>query len=259
MKFHIPNALVVSHKKIGDKIYSLIFNAPEIANSASPGQFVHIRCSNGLDPLLRRPISINDVDKEKGLVSIWYQVVGKGTEFLSKVKVGECLDVIGALGRGFDSNIDGKNVLLIGGGMGIAPLIYLGSVISKKNTVRGIFGGRNKDVIPCILSESNFDYELCTEDGSIGREGLVTDLLEDQLHKEKIDAIYSCGPKPMLTAMQRISSREEIPLQVSLEAVMACGVGACLGCAFKGYRDGEEAWLKVCKDGPVFWDSEVKW
>lgn len=298
MKYHVPQALVIENKKIGKNIYTLTIESQEIANEARPGQFVHLRCGSGVDPLLRRPLSINDVQQQEGLITFWYQVVGKGTALLSKVKKGEFLDIIGPLGHGFETALNGKKLGLIGGGMGIAPLIFLGRELAKQNQVEGFFGGRTRELLPPLTSIKSFPYALATDDGSAGQKGLVTELLAEWLQNNQPDLLYACGPRPMLAEVACLAYRNKIALQVSLESVMACGVGACLGCTCKGtgnavstesnaqykqikkkfcaasdgnaqqstlsgqndvIRQPEEHWLKVCKDGPVFWAEEVAW
>jgi dihydroorotate dehydrogenase electron transfer subunit len=277
VKYHLPQAPVRLQERIGENIYALTIACQEIAREAKPGQFVHIHCGNGLDPLLRRPISINNVQQQEGLVTFWYQVVGKGTELLSKVKTGETLDIIGPLGHGFETALKGKKIGLIGGGMGIAPLVFLGRELAKENQVQGFLGGRSKDFLPALTSIKDFPFAVTTDDGSVGEKGLVTALLVEWLQKKQLDLLYACGPRPMLAEVVRLVRSYKIPLQVSLESVMACGVGACLGCTCKGtgkavsaptewnpqnnssIRQPEEHWLKVCKDGPVFWAEEVAW
>jgi dihydroorotate dehydrogenase electron transfer subunit len=259
VKYHVPDALVLRQDRIGQNIYALTIESREIAHEAQPGQFVHLRCGQGDDPLLRRPLSINDVQREKGYVTFWYQVVGKGTKFLSQVQAGECLDVMGPLGHGFQTDLSGKKVGLIGGGMGIAPLIFLGRELVQKNEVQAFWGGRSRELLPRFASNVEFPYELVTEDGSSGKQGLVTELLAEYLSREQFDLLYACGPRPMLAEVARLARQEQIPLQVSLETVMACGVGACLGCTCEGAGQAEDKRFKVCQDGPVFWAEEVNW
>lgn len=259
MKYHLPAAPVFRQERIGQNIYALTLGSREIAREAQPGQFVHLRCGKGADPLLRRPFSINAVQRETGAVTFWYQVVGKGTELLSRVRAGEYLDVIGPLGRGFQTELSGKKVGLIGGGMGIAPLIFLGRELAGKNQVQAFWGGRSKELLPQFTPSIAFPAELVTEDGSSGRQGLVTELLTEWLPRESFDLLCACGPRPMLAEVARLARQWEIPLQVSLETVMACGVGACLGCTCKGAGAAEGKQFKVCQDGPVFWAAEVNW
>ncbi len=262
MKYHVPDALVLRQERIGQNIYALTIESREIAHEAQPGQFVHLRCGQGDDPLLRRPLSINDVQRETGYVTFWYQVVGKGTQLLSQVQAGECLDVMGPLGHGFQTDLSGKKVGLIGGGMGIAPLIFLGSELVKKNEVQAFGGGRSKELLPRFPENMDFPSELITEDGSSGKQGLVTEILEEWLAQdapERFDFLYACGPRPMLAEVARLARQAQIPLQVSLETVMACGVGACLGCTCEGAGRADGKRFKVCQDGPVFWAEEVNW
>lgn len=305
MKYHVPHASVVGQWNTGGNIFLLTLSCPEIAAEARPGQFAHLRCGNTLDPLLRRPLSIFQAEAQKGLLSFCYQVVGKGTQLLSKLQAGAQVDVMGPLGRGFDTEISGKRIGLVGGGMGIAPLVFLGRMLARHNQVQGFWGTRTKELLPPLADQfpsgdsgvevaCGFPYLVATEDGSAGRQGLVTGLLEEWLEQEPFDRLYACGPRPMLAAVHRLAQARGIPLQVSLEAVMACGVGACLGCTCeKGPGDGgagaegtgnpvhrvrhqdapnshaaaetsagslaAEKRLKVCQDGPVFWAEEVRW
>jgi len=258
VKYHIPQALVTGQEKKAESTYLLSFHAPEIAKDAQPGQFVHIKTIEAYDPLLRRPISICYVDREKGLVVLWYQVVGKGTKLLSSLKTGDSIDVIGPLGRGFDTAISGEKIYLIGGGIGIAPLIFLAQSLKEENNITAFFGGKNKEQLLPVNQLTSINCELATEDGSIGHQGFVTDLLLRRLALEKPARAYACGPNGMLEQTALITRKHNLPLQVSLESVMACGVGACLGCTCEKGSSGEEGWVKVCKEGPVFWEDEVK-
>lgn len=292
MKYHVPQARVVSQQKVGANVFVLTIESAEIAREASPGQFAHLRCHSGFDPLLRRPLSIYQVERAAGLVSFCYQVVGKGTKLLSELQAGAVLDVLGPLGNGFATEIKGKKVGLVGGGMGVAPLIFLGKQLAQQNQVQAFWGARNKELLPPLAQEADhFPFFLATEDGSAGRRGLVTALLEEWLAKEIPARLYACGPRPMLAAVARLARERGIPLQVSLEAVMACGVGACLGCTCAkaetkkqdegdpqdtqhtehtqptpedtvteiGSAERAEKRVKVCQDGPVFWAEEVRW
>ena len=286
MKYHVPQARVVSQQKSGSNVFVLTIESAEIAREASPGQFAHLRCHNSFDPLLRRPLSIYQVERVAGLVSFCYQVVGKGTKLLSELKAGAVLDVLGPLGNGFATDIKDKKVGLVGGGMGVAPLILLGQQLALQNQVQAFWGARNRELLPPLAQYADqFPFFLATEDGSGGRRGLVTSLLEEWLAKELPARLYACGPRPMLAAVARLARERRIPLQVSLEAVMACGVGACLGCtcekaktknqaveythdtqhthaetaAEAGSAEMAEKRLKVCQDGPVFWAEEVRW
>lgn len=260
MKYHVTDARVISQEKTAEGQYLLILHCPDIAWEAQAGQFVHIRCSPGYDPLLRRPLSICLARPEEGLLYLWYQVVGKGTELLKELLAGEKLDIMGPLGRGFETGQRGRNIVLIGGGMGIAPLIFLGYTLAQGNEITAFFGARSGEHLPPPgLWPDNFPYQTATDDGSAGYRGLVTDILPPWRAGDKPDIIYACGPHAMLVRVADMAHRLDIPLQVSLETAMACGVGACLGCTCQEAGGVEGGWLKVCQDGPVFWSREVKW
>jgi len=248
------------HKQIstGEDIFLLVLECPEIVREARPGQFVNLRTAPGLEPLLRRPISIFLAEPATGLLYLWYQVVGRGTASLSKLKEGDYLDLIGPLGNGFALGA-GQRIALVGGGMGIAPLVFLAREAVAYNQVTAFFGTRTAGQMPPAEYLPAMETILVTEDGSTGRQGLVTDSLKAWLEKEKPDLICACGPKRMLAQVQKTAMEHRIPLQVSLETVMACGLGACLGCTCKQAVAENGAWLKVCQDGPVFRAEEVQW
>lgn len=283
MKYHVQ-ARIAGNSRTGEGIFLLTLEAPDIAAAAQPGQFIHLRCGEGLDPLLRRPFSIYGTDRATGCVLIWYQVVGKGTALLAQKKKGDVLDVLGPLGRGFHTDLSGKTVWLAGGGMGAAPLMFLAATLAEKNSVQGFFGARTQSQLPPGLlarpaelpaappeyfvrssGHSALPPLVATEDGSAGFRGLVTELLQQKIDTEperKPDMLYACGPQAMLKKVAGTARQHGVPLQVSLEAAMACGVGACLGCTCAKSAEsakGGSAWLKACQDGPVFWAEEVEW
>lgn len=238
--------------------WHLEFDSDVIAKNARPGQFVNIKVSDGFQPLLRRPISIHKVKGSK--VKLFYEVVGVGTEVLAKRKPGEFLDIIGPLGNGFDYRRsvgakEGKNVL-IAGGMGVAPLVFLAQKL-KLSQPLVLIGARTKKQILCAQEFKTLGccVKLATDDGSLGFKGKVTDLLKIILTQSKPTGLFSCGPLPMLKAVNEIAQENKIKAQLSLEEHMACGIGACLGCVVStknGYR-------RVCKDGPVFSSQELTW
>jgi dihydroorotate dehydrogenase electron transfer subunit len=245
--------------------YKLVLNLPEIARCARPGQFVMLRVANDYQPLLRRPFSIHSVNNGKsghnrGQIEILYQVVGRGTEILSEKKPGEYLDVLGPLGNGF-SILDSRYSLLVGGGMGVAPLLFLAQELSTVNRQLStvLIGAKTKRA---LLSKKEFAnlglrVKISTDDGSAGFEGKATDLLKYLLStlNSKPSTIYACGPKSMLKEIAIISKQYHIPAQISLEEYMACGLGVCLGCMVKT-KSGYQA---VCKEGPVFDSSRIIW
>lgn len=223
-----------------------------LAKEIMPGQFFELKNPAFTHPMLRKPISVYDVDGES--VSFMIKKLGKGTEQLALLKSGGTIDLLGPLGNSFLID-DSKNVLLISGGIGYPPLYYL-----KKNLLRArkqvwwIHGGRSKeDIFPAD--------EIWTDDGSAGNKGFVTDGMPDYLNKHQPEVIYACGPKPMLKTSAAIALKHGIPLYVSLEEYMACGIGVCHGCAVKVKADNAIGvdYKTVCKDGPVFDANEIIW
>lgn len=231
--------------------------APELADAAVPGQFVHIRC--GEKPL-RRPISICSIDQKTGVLRLVFEVRGQGTEWLAQRQAGEHLDVLGPLGNGFSLPEDGEGIVLVGGGIGTPPLLAVAQAYPGK--AQAILGFRNADA--CILARdfafACANVQLATDDGSLGYHGLVTGLLSAHIAQGKpCTSIMACGPTPMLKAISAIAQEHGIPCQVSLEERMGCGVGACLVCACKTREADGEHYRHVCKDGPVFDAKEVAW
>ena len=244
---------IVVNKKAKGNYFHCVFNAPQIAKEARPGQFVNIRVSAALDPLLRRPISIHAASGPK--IEILYKVVGKSTQILSEKKPGDYLDILGPSGNGFEYEEPGaknQKPILVGGGMGVAPLMFLAKAF-KGNKPLVLIGAKAKDHIYCEneFKKLGCEVKISTDDGSKGFNGKVTDLLKKVLPlamSNKPLVIYACGPRPMLKEIARISKEKGIPAQISLEEHMACGIGACLGCV----ADTIDGYKRVCKDGPVF-------
>jgi dihydroorotate dehydrogenase electron transfer subunit len=262
---------ILSNKKISGNYCKIILKDEIMTSSSCPGQFIEVKINNTTVPLLRRPFSIHRVrSKELGarsLIEVLYEVKGKGTKELSDKKSGEYLDVIGPLGNGFDletPNSELRTPILIAGGMGVAPLVFVAETLKKFHphncqlpTV--LIGARTKEQILCQkeFKHLGFNVKIATDDGSLGFKGRVTDLLEDLLSaiSHQPSAIYACGPRQMLKELSRIAKVNNISAQISLEEHMACGIGACLGCVVKtasGYK-------RVCKEGPVFDAREIIW
>ncbi|MCM1227362.1 MAG: dihydroorotate dehydrogenase electron transfer subunit [Clostridium sp.] len=256
MKYTQGKYQILSKFSLAKNIYSMEIGCPEIAEAAQPGQFVHILLP-GLT--LRRPISICEIDKEKGTLWIVFIVKGKGTEEMSKLNEGDLIDIMAPLGHGFTVNQFHKRVVLIGGGIGTPPMLPLAQIYGKKAIV--ISGFRNAQSV--ILQEdfrlAGAKTILCTDDGSAGRKCFVTDPLKEVLNSEKVDAVYACGPTPMLKNVAAIAAGKDVYCEVSLEERMGCGIGACLVCACKTKKNGEEHFAHVCKNGPVFNAKEVVW
>ncbi|RMH81306.1 MAG: dihydroorotate dehydrogenase electron transfer subunit [Acidobacteria bacterium] len=239
---------VIDNRHVGGKLYLLELHAPSIAREVKAGQFVMIRVFEGLEPLGRRAFAVGDVRGEN--ILIFYDLIGRGTQILSKVKREESLRVLGPLGKGLFKT-GGERHLLIGGGVGLAGLSLLGKELrALGRQVLFVYGGRSLEHLgmESWLREEGFDYVLFTEDGSRGRKGLVTDVLEEF---DTSWVVHACGPKGMLRAIRNKKSGHRVFL--SLESRMACGWGVCLGCVVRtpqGYK-------RVCYEGPVFEAEEV--
>ena len=245
-----------SNSRLGEGLYQLVLDAPQIAAAAQCGQFVHIACGEG--NLLRRPISICEAGE--GRLRIVFQVKGSGTEWLADRKEGDTLDVLGPLGHGFDTAALGARPVLIGGGIGVPPMLQTVKCAKAAGAApRAILGFRNKGA---VILEEDFravcETFVTTDDGSYARHGFVTDVLQELL--ADATGVAACGPKPMLGAIAAIAKQAGLPCQVSMEERMGCGIGACLvcACALKA-ENGETRYGHVCKDGPVFNAEEVEW
>jgi dihydroorotate dehydrogenase electron transfer subunit len=246
-------------EEIAPGIFRMEVESAYISAEAHPGQFVNIQCCNGIDVFLRRPISICSVNRNKGTFTIVFKVVGKGTRYLSQKQAGSTLDFIGPLGTSFDLSEEFGRIAVVGGGIGIFPLLFL--LQEKKGSHKTAFiGFRNRElsVLTKELKNSSHSFLLSTDDGSLGYKGSVTELLQKEISNgAKYDIIYTCGPEPMLREVVNLAKEKNIKCQVSLEQRMACGIGACLVCACKTkYNEGWQ-YSHVCKDGPVFWSNEV--
>jgi dihydroorotate dehydrogenase electron transfer subunit len=255
-------ARIILNQRVTVDTWLLAMKSPRISKSAQPGQFVMIRVRSGMDPLLRRPFSICGTERDSFLVL--YRAVGQGTAILTEAKGGEILSVLGPLGKGFELPASDAVPVLVGGGMGVAPLFFLAQRLKKRKTLFMMGFASEKDVlaIPQIKG-TRTQVSIATEDGSKGHSGFVTDLLDDFLVKSgvgrKRHLLFTCGPKGMMSKMADISSSHGIPCQFSLEASMACGLGACLGCAIKAPESSGRAYVHVCKDGPVFRTGAIDW
>lgn len=256
----LEKAMVLSNQLVGPDLYNMEISAPAMAVKCLPGQFLHIKTGGTDDPLLRRPLSIYDVVAESGTISLLYRVVGKGTGLLTSVKVNEYVDVMGPLGRGFTLPEQPENVMLVGGGVGIAPLLYLGRALRDRQCQVKVLCGAATTAQ--LVAGDRFEglgisFIPATMDGTAGVKGLVTDLLNNREISAGIDRVYTCGPEPMMAAVAEWAQTRDVCGEVSLEEHMACGVGACLGCARK-LRNEDNGYVKVCKDGPVFNINEVE-
>ena len=245
-----------SNTRLGEGLYQLVLDAPQIAAAAQCGQFVHIACGEG--NLLRRPISICEAGE--GRLRIVFQVKGEGTRWLADRKEGDTLDVLGPLGHGFDTAALGARPVLLGGGIGVPPMLQTVKCAKAAGAApRAVLGFRNQGA---VILEEDFravcETFVTTDDGSYARHGFVTDVLQELV--ADATGVAACGPKPMLKAIAAIAKQAGLPCQVSMEERMGCGIGACLvcACALKA-ENGETRYGHVCKDGPVFNAEEVEW
>ena len=249
-------AKVVSQQALTDDIFSMWIQADEIAGAAVPGQFISVYTKD-TGKLLPRPISLCQVDKEKGQLRIVYRVVGAGTSQFSGYQAGDDIEIMGPLGNGFPlERAAGKKVFLIGGGIGIPPMLELARQLDcEKQAVLGY-----RDVLFLNDEFEKFsDVYVATEDGSAGTKGNVLDAIRE--NGLKADVIFACGPTPMLRALKAYAEEHEIECWLSLEENMACGIGACLACVCQSKEVDEHSHVhnkRICKDGPVFLAQEVE-
>lgn len=265
----IVEAEVLEHRRVAEGCYRLCFRAPQMARAAVPGQFVHVRCGPTHDPLLRRPFGVQDADRAEGIVCILYQVVGRGTALLTKVRPGvgiepgDRISVLGPLGRGFSPPADAQCVALVAGGLGIGPLCLLYKRLTARGVRTPVFHGiRTAGVVAAadlLTAVDGNAVMMASDDGSLGRAGSVVDLFKEHTARERPDFFCAAGPAPMLRALSALVRESGIPGEVSLEERMGCGIGACLVCSCRT-RDGDKArYSRVCADGPVFPVAEVVW
>ena len=253
------NAVVVSQEQLADGIYSLWLKT-EAAQTAKPGQFISMYTNDG-SKLLPRPISICEIDKENGYLRMVYRVTGEntGTEQFSKLAAGDTVPVIGPLGNGFPiEKAEGKKVFLMGGGIGVPPILELAKQL-KCEKKQIVVGYRDNQTFLKEQFEENGELYISTEDGSVGTKGNVMHAIAEN-HLEA-DMIMACGPTPMLRAIKNYAEENGIECYISLEERMACGIGACLACVCKSKEKDHHSNVhnkRICKDGPVFLSTEVE-
>lgn len=255
-------AELIKKEELKPDIIKFSIKAPSIVENAKPGNFIEIRVSDQVEPFLRRPISIYHLDKENGILEFIFQIKGKGTKILTQKKVGETIDIVGPLGYGTFQYENYENIAIIGGGIGVFPLYELAKRAKEAHkNVTTYLGFRSAEFVVLEEEFKKVSNELIvtTDDGSYAKKGFAINYLEEAIQTSKIDAIFACGPLPMLKAVQKLAIEKEIPCQISLEEKMACGLGACLGCAVKTAKSPEDApeYWHVCKAGPVFWAKDV--
>lgn len=246
-------AVVVSQKEIGTGIFDLVVKTNEIAANAKAGQFVSLYCNDGTK-LLPRPISLCGIDRENGMLRMVYRVAGKGTADFSKMVAGDEIRILGPLGNGF--TLKNKKAFLIGGGIGIPPMLQLAKELDCEKTA--VLGYRD-ELFLLDDFKAVCDTYIATEDGSAGTKGNVIDAIK--ANGLQADIIYACGPTPMLRALKAFAEENKMECYISMEERMACGIGACLACVCKSKEKDDHTHVhnkRVCKEGPVFDAKEVE-
>ena len=252
MKYDSKLCKLLSARALTKDVFDFVLECPELAALANPGQFAQIRLPGHT---LRRPISICGIDKAAGTLRFVFQIRGEGTAELAQFQPGSEIEILAPLGNGFPVD-PVKCTLLVGGGIGVPPMLGVAAELKEKAVA--VLGFRNQDA---VILEKDFQAVgaktlIATDDGSYGHHGLVTDLCKDQ----EFDCVMACGPAPMLKVVRALAEERGVPCYVSLEERMACGIGACLGCAVGLLKeDGSQYFGHVCKDGPVFESHRVAW
>ena len=248
----LEDVKVIQNIQIADNYYLMKVEGDKIPQHSKPGQFFMLQCKDN-SKVLRRPISLHNV--EGNILEFYYEALGKGTKEFTRLSTGETINIQGPLGNGYDTDLKGKNIVVIGGGMGMAPIKYLIKDLKDNNDITFIGGGRNAGAVKIIekFDFKNIELKVATDDGSVGAKGNTVDILKEVLKDKDIDIIYTCGPHPMMEAVAKVAQENNIRCQISLEERMACGIKACVGCSIltkKGMK-------KVCYDGPVFESTDI--
>lgn len=254
-KKRVDNLKVLSNRTINEDYYVLEIQANHDISNFLPGQFVNLLVADTRNAFLRRPISIYDIHPERNSMDLLIQIVGEGTRLLSKLKANDNADVIYPLGKSYSIIEEGNKALLVGGGVGVAPLLYLAKKLkANKVEVHILLGGRgSKNIIETEKFSKYGKVYISTEDASVGEKGFVTQ--HSVMHSGDYDRIYACGPDAMMRAVATIAAKQNIDCEVSLENMMACGIGACL-CCVTPTQSGHQC---VCTDGPVFNTKVLEW
>lgn len=252
----VERATVVTNERVAEGVGLLVVEAPRTAGAVTPGQFVHLRIAEGADFILRRPFSIYRASG--GRLEILYQVLGRGTRVLADSPAGTVMDLIGPLGRGWWVPEDTAHALVVAGGLGAAPMGMLVEELARRGVATTLAQGAPS--AGRLLARDLFEAtcrrtEVATDDGSAGACGFVTALSDSLIATDRPDVVYACGPEPMQRIVAAQAAAAGVPCQVSLERLMACGVGACLSCVVSTTHGRKRA----CVDGPVFDAAEVLW
>ena len=257
-------SLVSANQKLSSQYYRLSLRAAAISRRARPGQFVMLQVNRDYDPLLRRPFALHSWD-DKGNFQILYRLVGRGTALMTQLQPGDVIDVLGPLGNGFHLREPDRGAILAAGAIGVAPLLPWARQLLEQQRIppakiKVLIGGRSRSDILCLPEFRALGIQSLpsTEDGSLGRTGLLTAVLEEVLSQNPAP-VFACGPAGMLRAVSLLGARYNVSCQISMEALMACGVGACQGCVIKTRKGGGFAYQRVCKEGPVFESKDILW
>lgn len=255
---------IIGKKEIATDLFEITAECPEIARAAAPGQFLTVRAEGTAreetSPLLRRPFSVAGVRGDSLILIV--KSVGPATRLICGSKRGDALSLLGPLGRGFPPPEKGARYLLAAGGFGIAPLLFFAT---RARAAEGkiLYGANSAAELPRAIEKrlpKSWKILYATMDGSLGKKGVVTGLMSAELKKDKgWDAIYACGPAPMMKATAAIAAKRRLPCLVSMEAHMACGLGACMGCPVPVTGNGKPAYQTACSDGPVFDSADIRW
>ena len=242
MSGYVEMGRVIHNTQIGSDVWRMSIYAPKQAKEAQLGQFCNVRVTGG-----------TGFDVKAGTIDLLYRVVGKGTELMTKLQEGDTLDCLGPLGQAFTT---ADRMLLVGGGVGIAPMLCIADRLQPGQEAHVILGFRNasESFWADLFKDSPVTVHITTDDGSLGTKGYPTTVMETLMKEEQFDAVLTCGPTPMMKGVAAVAQQMEVPCQVSLEERMGCGTGGCVGCACQG-KSGTR--YKVCKDGPVFPAEEV--
>lgn len=247
-------AEIIEKKILSDQIILVTFKSDELTKDAKPGQFVNVRVSETCYPYLRRPFSYCDVEGDS--FKLMFTIFGQGTRMMANAPLRTKFDIIGPLGNGFNLNDDFENAVLVGGGLGIAPFPFVTRLLDAKKKIYTYIGARSKEF---VVSYGLKNFQIATDDGSIGFHGNVVELLRNDLEKKVFNGkikIFGCGPTPMLRALKQLSEEFNLNCEVSTEESMACGFGICQGCPIE--LSDSSGYKLVCKDGPVFNVKEIK-
>lgn len=251
-RYDAADCSVLKKEEIAPGFFDLTVSCPEAARAARPGQFAQFLVPG---KTLRRPLSVCEIDGENGTLRFVFQVRGEGTERLSRLVPGGEVNLLAPLGKGFDLGDTSRRALLVGGGIGLPPLLEAAKPFGERAVLAAGFRSRDAVILKDDFESIGCKTRIATNDGSYGYDGLVVDLIEDLA----FDVVFACGPKPMLRAVAGIAARRGVPCFVSMEERMACGIGACLGCAVKLRGENGPYYGHVCKDGPVFNARDIVW